>query len=151
MVHWSAIWLPLKIGWKRIWLLQQKKSDITLNQKLFERNPLQNSSFLRKGGHNVLLVCQYLSSSIFKVWFIASWKKCAATWNTNIALHHHFFEIKIFLEICRNIAWNIPFVVELLKVRFSWSSIQRKECKMNASYKPLHMVCVVKKKNIFFF
>ena len=71
---------------------------------------------MRKGGHNVLLVCQDLSSSISKVWFIASWKKCAATWNTNIALHHHFLKwkyslkyVQILLEICTNIPWNITW------------------------------------------
>ena len=63
----------------------------------------------------------------------------------------HFIIIFWTKNIPWNIAWNIPFVVELLKVRFSWSSIQRKECKMNASYKPIHMVCVVKKKKIFSF
>ena len=54
----------------------------------------------------------------------------------------HFIIIFWTKNIPWNIAWNIPFVVELLKVRFSWSSIQRKECKMNAIYKPLHIVCL---------
>ena len=100
----------------------------------------------------VLLVCQNLSPSIVKVWFIACWKKCVASCNSNIVLHHYseetfydappipayndvWLNVSVFVCVCVFVGGGVGYQINLLENRFclyvcqdsvegGWSGIQ---------------------------
>ena len=107
----------------------------------------------------VLLVCQNLSPSIVKVWFIACWKKCVASCNSNIVLHHYseetfydappipayndvWLNVSVFVCVCvcfggwgvKSISWKTDFVFMCVRIVWREADLDRRVIKFEGSY-----------------